>query len=86
MTEAESAQLQALLVKASHHWTTLRMDDEMLERARRPFPLEPVRTLDAIHLATCLLAQSLVTDVRLLSLDNRIRGSARSLGISLLPE
>jgi predicted nucleic acid-binding protein len=52
---------------------------------RRPFPEEPIRTLDAIHLATALLAKSLVPDLALLSLDERVRRSATQLGLTVLP-
>jgi len=53
--------------------------------SRRPFPKEPVRTLDAIHLATALLGQSLVPDLELLSLDDRVRGPAAVMGLRLMP-
>jgi predicted nucleic acid-binding protein len=56
------------------------------ERARRPFPAEPIRTLDAIHLATAALANSLVPELAIVSLDRRVRRSARELGFTLLPE
>lgn len=58
----------------------------MSERARRPFPREPIRTLDAIHLAFALLARSLVPGARLLSLDERLRASGEELGLSVSPE
>ena len=56
------------------------------ERARHPFPAEPVRTLDAIHLATAALALSLVPEMAVLSLDRRVRACAREMGFRLLPE
>jgi hypothetical protein len=56
-----------------------------VDRARRPFPAEPIRTLDAIHLATASLAHSLVPDMAVLSLDGRLRASARQMGLELLP-
>jgi hypothetical protein len=34
----------------------MRSDTEILERARRPFPGEPLGTLDALHLASALVA------------------------------
>lgn len=58
----------------------------MSERVRRPFPLEPIRTLDAIHLAFALLARSLVPETQLLSLDERLRASGKELGLGVIPE
>jgi hypothetical protein len=57
-----------------------------VERARRPFPAEPIRTLDAIHLATASLAHTLVPDLTILSVDARVRASARQMGYVVLPE
>jgi len=57
--------------------------DEILARARRPFPVEPVRTLDAIHLAT---AESLGEPPILLTVvtrDARVARTARALGYSV---
>jgi hypothetical protein len=62
------------------------MDEEIAERARRPFPIEPIRTLDAIHLATASVARSLVPGLTLLSLDKRIRACGEALGFQALPE
>jgi hypothetical protein len=63
----------------------LRIAPEVVERARQPFPGEPVRTLDAIHLASVLVARSAVAGLELLSLDDRIRRTAGRLGIQVNP-
>ena len=57
-----------------------------MDRARQPFPGDPVRTLDAIHLASVLVARSAVAGLELLSLDERIRSVGKKLGLTLLPE
>jgi uncharacterized protein len=57
--------------------------DDVLERVRRPFPVEPVRTLDAVHLAT---AESLGEPPQLMTIvtrDNRVRENATALGYSI---
>ena len=64
---------------------TFDLDPEVLDRVRRPFPAEPIRTLDAIHLSTALSARSLVSDLAMLSLDDRVRRSAAQLGLTVLP-
>jgi hypothetical protein len=46
------------------------------------FPGEP---LDAIHLASALVARSTAAGLELLGLDVRIRASARQLGFRVLP-
>ena len=50
----------------------------------RPFPLEPVRTLDAIHLATALCLRVPGERVGFLALDERIRQNAAALGFAVL--
>jgi predicted nucleic acid-binding protein len=86
LTEAAAADRRAVLARTADHWVTFDLDPEVLDRVRRPFPAEPIRTLDAIHLATALLAKSLVSDLAVLSLDERVRRSAWQLGLSVLPE
>jgi hypothetical protein len=86
LTEAEVADRRAHLATAAAHWHVLRIGPEVVERARRPFPGDPIRTLDAIHLASVLVARSAVASLELLSLDDRIRGVGKKLGLTLLPE
>lgn len=61
------------------------MDDDVVQRARRPFPLESVRTLDAPHLASALVARSAAPDLRVLTLDQRVRENAERLGSGTVP-
>jgi hypothetical protein len=42
-------------------------------------------TLDAIHLASLLVARSAVVGLRLLSLDERVRQAAKGLGVAVEP-
>lgn len=86
LTEAEAADRRAHLATATAHWHVLRIGPEVVDRARQPFPGDPVRTLDAIHLASVLVARSAVAGLALLSLDDRLRRVARSLGVKLVPE
>ena len=82
---AEAARARALLNRAAAHWNLLRIDSEVVDRARRPFPAEPLRALDAIHLASALTVAAHVPDLALLSFDRRIRRAARRLGFSIVP-
>ena len=83
--ESDAVHRQARLAAVSTRWTLLGLDEEIIERARRPFPAEPVRTLDAIHLASALTARKAVSDLAMLSLDGRVRRAADSLGFVLIP-
>ena len=85
LRESDAVDRQARLNAVAARWTLLALDEEIVERARRPFPAEPVRTLDAIHLASALTARKAVPDLVLLSLDTRIRQAANRLGFMLAP-
>jgi len=85
IAEGEMVDRHRILAKASAHWHRVSLGDEILERAKRAFQTEPVRTLDAIHLASALAARSAVPDVALLSLDRRIREASAGLGFELVP-
>ena len=83
--EATAADRRAHLNTAAAHWHVWRVSSEIIDRARRPFPAEPIRTLDAIHLASALAVRSVVPGVELLSLDERIRRAGAQLVFRLLP-
>jgi hypothetical protein len=85
LSAAESAGRRAALNQQSAYWMFLGIEGEVLERARRPFPLEPVRSLDALHLASLLVVRSIFADAEVLSFDERIRGNATALGFQLAP-
>ena len=83
--EAKAADRRAHLNEAAAHWHVLRLSVDIVNRARQPFPAEPIRTLDALHLAAALAARSGVAGVELLSLDDRIRRAGEQLGFRLQP-
>jgi predicted nucleic acid-binding protein len=85
LSELEMTRRRTLLEASSVHWTLLRIDGGVLERARRRFPAEPVRTLDALHLASALAARAVISDLALLSLDQRVRDNGAALGFDVLP-
>jgi predicted nucleic acid-binding protein len=86
LSEAEVADRRAHLAAAAAHWHVLRIGPEVVDRARQPFPGDPIRTLDAIHLASVVVARSALAGLDLLCLDDRLRRAARKLGLTLLPE
>jgi hypothetical protein len=85
ITEPETLEARRLLNRAAHGWSVMGIDGEVVERARRPFPAEPLRALDAIHLASALIVARDVPGLVILSLDQRIRLAARQLGLDLAP-
>ena len=85
MTEAEGADHRAALAHVARRWTRLAVDQVVIERALRPFPVEPVRTLDALHLGSALVARSAVPGLRIVTLDQRVRENAERLGLAPLP-
>jgi hypothetical protein len=50
-----------------------------------PTRVEPVRALDAIHLASALLAREVWEDLAVLSFDDRVRRNAVALGFTVVP-
>jgi predicted nucleic acid-binding protein len=85
LTEAEAADRRAHLTTAASHWHLLRVAPEIVERARQPFPGEPIRTLDALHLASVLAARAAIAGIKLFSLDDCVRKAGSKLGLGLIP-
>lgn len=56
------------------------VDRAVLDRVRRPFPVEPIRTLDAVHLATAELLGEAPPLVTIVTRDDRVRENAEALG------
>lgn len=77
------------LVRTLGEWDAgcdrLEIGDCVLARASAPFSCEPIRTLDAIHVASAALLQAELGPVTVLSYGDRVRANAAALGMSLLP-
>ncbi len=82
---AQSARLAADLSLETASWVVLGFTPAIVERASQAFPIEPIRTLDALHVAFALRARSENAAIALLSLDERIRRVGNSLGLDILP-
>jgi predicted nucleic acid-binding protein len=78
----DARRLRGLVSRAQARWMRMAVTDQVLARAGRPFPVEPVRTLDAIHLATALEFAAVFPDLRVLSFDQRVSRNAEALGIA----
>ena len=60
----------------------LEMDARVLQRATEPFP-GPVRSFDAIHLASALFLQAQGQPMRLATYDERMGAAARKVRLEL---
>ena len=61
------------------------LSDSVLQGIGEEFPVEPVRTLDAVHLATIQLLAETLPELDLVSTDERVRENAKALGINVFP-
>jgi len=80
--DAERAAVRALR-RFERRCYVVAVTDDILARVRRPFPVEPVRTLDAVHLAT---VESLGEPPQLISVvtrGQRVRENAKALGYAV---
>ena len=81
MREAEARRARGTLARARASWIVMGLTDDIATRAGSAFPVEPVRTLDAIHLATALRFTEVFPELRVLTLDRRVSENAVALGI-----
>lgn len=79
---AQAQRLRGTLARARAGWMSMAVTEDVLDRSARRFPAEPVRTLDAIHLATALEFTKALPDLALLSFDRRILDNAVALGLT----
>jgi predicted nucleic acid-binding protein len=83
LTAGQMQQLRGMLERAKAGWILIEISEEVRSLAGRLFPIEPVRTLDALHLATVLIFMRVFPDLQLLSFDDRILKNAQPLGINI---
>ncbi len=80
---ADRQRLRGLLARAQRAWTLMELSPEVRERAGERFPIEPLRTLDSLHLATALAFARAYADLQVLSFDQRIIKNAEALGLGV---
>ena len=78
---ADAQRLRGLLNRSRAAWTAMGVTAKVLGRAGQVFPVEPVRTLDAIHLATALELAMVFPQMVILSTDRRILDNGEALGL-----
>ena len=62
----------------------LELIPEVLGRAREPFPV-PVRTLDALHLASAHFLEQQGQSIAIASYDRRLLAAAKSMRLTIRP-
>lgn len=75
---ADPAVVSAVLARVA----LLELTPAVLRRALEPFPA-PVRTLDALHLASALYLRDQGQEVRLATYDTKLAEAARSVGLAV---
>jgi predicted nucleic acid-binding protein len=60
--------------------TTVAVTEAILDIAGRPFPVEPIRTLDAVHLATVAAIADAPQFATVITRDERVRSNALATG------
>lgn len=85
LTAAGERHAVALLSSARTGWASIEIDEATWDRVGQPFPAEPLRTLDALHLALVLRVAPAYEEFAVLTLDQRVRAGAEALGLRVLP-
>ena len=80
LTTPPDAAIAALLSKVD----MTELSSLALRRALEPFPV-PVRTLDALHLATAVFINTEDDPVQVASYDHRLIAAAQALGLAAAP-
>jgi predicted nucleic acid-binding protein len=80
LTEVKAARLRKLFRDNFRGWELMEITSDIQARAAAPFPVEPVRSLDALHLATGLSFVEIYGDLQILSFDSRILDNLGPLG------
>lgn len=80
--EQERACLRALS-RLRARCTTVAVTEEVLGLAGRPFPVEPIRTLDALHLATVAITADAPQFATVITRDERVRANALAAGYAV---
>jgi predicted nucleic acid-binding protein len=83
LSDRAVAQQRAAVLELLDTFAILPLDTVVLERAAEPFPTL-LSSLDAIHLATALLARAQVEDLCFATHDGELGTAARAMGFDVL--
>jgi hypothetical protein len=83
LPDDEVARRRGELLEAIESFVLIELDGRVMARAAEPFPTS-IGTLDAIHLASALLARERIRELRFATHDLALGLAARSVGFELL--
>ena len=84
LVETDAIEVRATLTQAAARWAVLEISPEVASRAEQSFPVEPVRTLDAIH-PPVRSSPALDSGLVIITTDARLRANASQLGFEIFP-
>ena len=84
LTPPEERSALRVLRHFAQRCLAIAVNDEILTRAAKPFPVEPVRTLDAIHLAALESLGETPQLVTVVTRDAHVARNARALGYAVV--
>lgn len=84
ITASERSKTLGVLENNLLGWNLLEITFEIQQRAGEKFPVEPVRSLDAIHLVSMLEFLKIYPNLKVLTFDSRIRENLEPLGLELV--
>jgi len=76
----QASQLRAMVRNQTSGWRLMHITNSIVSRAEQSFPIEPVRSLDAIHLSTVLEFSRRYPELTVLTLDKRLISNLERLG------
>lgn len=82
LSDETIAQQRAAVLEVLESFDTIALDGVVLERAAEPFPTL-LGSLDAIHLASAVLARSQVEDLCFATHDAELATAARAMGFTV---
>ncbi|MGH7898048.1 MAG: PIN domain-containing protein [Candidatus Binatia bacterium] len=74
---------RAAVLEQLESFDLISLDAAVLERAAEPFPTA-IGSLDALHLASALLARGRIVDLRFATHDRELAIAARAMGFEVL--
>ena len=81
ITQGDRQRVRGIFNKICNSWSFLEITKSVRDRACLGFPIEPIRSLDAIHLSTALEFLQIYPGLKILSFDNRIIDNLIPLGL-----
>lgn len=83
ITPEKERQAVRALRRIQRHCYVVAVTQDVLDRVGRPFPVEPIRTLDAVHVSTAEFIGEPPQLVAIVTRDERVRANALALGYSV---